>query len=300
MLKTIFTCPASILWILILPCTGFANAIRLDDHAAKYSVRYTVHGNSFSTHYLEPLVLEITNTGKENVVVQINNGDLFIPDDSRKQNIVITAPQNISLRAGQTRTLSLKGMCTEPNDGSGDSSTIYTFLAGKNDTLSKLANFIDEHHYQSSAGQYAVWSLVEKERDLNSIYSADSTEENSLKRFVAALSGRTYAVKGKDYRYNYYEPPREKLGGNFQFSFSKPKDVQIALFDKNGILVRELYNQKLVAPGDHNFHFEFDSSVYTDDTYSIKLIFGNEVMIDQEVKVKDIRDAFRKKIEDRN
>ncbi|MFN8238167.1 MAG: hypothetical protein U0T77_08365 [Chitinophagales bacterium] len=116
---------------------------------------------------------------------------------------------------------------------------------------------------------------------------------------MASLTGKTYQLKTNDYRYNYYSPPREKVGGNFEYNFSKPQDVQIAMFDKNGILVRELFNQKKVAPGEHKMNFEFDSSVYTDDVYYFKLIAMNEVLVSEKWDIQAIRDSFKQKVQDR-
>ena len=90
------------------------------------------------------------------------------------------------------------------------------------------------------------------------------------------------------------------MGGNFEYNFSKSQDVQIAMFDKNGILVRELFNQKKVPSGSHTFTFEFDSNVYTDDVYYFKLIAMNDILVDQKWDVKGIRDSFKKKIENRD
>jgi hypothetical protein len=290
-----------LLSIAILPSILKAENIPLKIHDAlmRKKVACIFHGNGASTHYLEPLSAELTNISNEAVNISIENGDMFIPDDPSLQNIVVTSPQAITLLPKEKKIIKIKGMCTEENDGSGKEETIYTFSPARDTSLKKLADFIALKKYQTSAAQYAVWSLMNKS-DLNTIYSADSTEEKELKKFMASLTGRTYVVKKDSYRYNYYAPPKETVGGNFGFSFSKPKDVQIAMFDKNGILVRELYNVKKVPAGDHTFKFEFDSSVYTEDVYYFKLIMGNEVMMTQELNTETIRDRMRKKIESGN
>ena len=73
-------------------------------------------------------------------------------------------------------------MCTEQSDGAGNDATVYTFKSVNNEKLKKLSAFISDKKYQTSAAQYAVWSLMDND-DINSIYSADSTEENELKKF---------------------------------------------------------------------------------------------------------------------
>lgn len=274
----------------------FAKTISFGEALVNKKITYTARGNSNSTHYLEPIILEITNNSNEIFNINIENGDEFFPTDTNIQNIVITEPNLIVLQPKEKQSVKLKGMCTERYNSGGNKETIYTFSPNKNEQLTKLANFISTKKYQTSAAQYAVWSLMNN-YDLNSIYAADSIEENNLKKFMASLTGKTYAIKTKDYKYNYYAPPREKVGGNFEFNFSKSKDVQVAMFNENGILVRELYNEKKVPAGNHKINFEYDSSVYTDAVYYFKLIAGNEILINQEWNAQTLRDRFKKKME---
>lgn len=290
--------------ILFLSCsiamakTSINSNQNLVDAIKSNSVKCVVRGNSESTHYLEPIIATVTNVTSEPITLQINDGDLFIPTDTNKQNIVVTNQEIFVLKPLEKKTLKIKGMCTEQKDGAGTNETFYKLQANNNQNLKKLSEFIQTKKYQTSAAQYAVWSLMNNS-DLNSIYSSDSTEEKELKKYMASLTGKTFELVNKNYRYNYYEPPKEKVGGKYEYNFSKSQDVQIAMFDKNGILVRELFNQKNVPPGQHSFNFEFDSGVYTDDVYYFKLIAMNDVLVNQKWNIKDIRDGFKKKIQNR-
>lgn len=281
--------------LLTLP----AAPVKLNDAVMKQKVTCYIHGNAASTHYLEPVVVELTNKSNESINVAIENGDMFIPADAAKQNIVVTSPLVVALQPGQKAELKVKGMCTEQSDAAGNEQTIYSYQPGNNDTLRKLAAFISEKQYQTSAAQYAVWSLMDK-GDLNGIFAADTAEENNLKRFMAKLTGKTFALTNKDYRTSYYAPPKERVGGNFEYSFTKAQDIQIAMFDANGILVRELFNQKKVPAGTHKLNFEYDSSVYTDDIYYFKLIVGNEVMVNRKWDAGAMREHFKQQLQNRD
>ncbi len=295
-MKNLICCPALIFSCFFSP--AFGSSLKLNEASNSKKINVSIHGNSASTHYLEPIILELANLSNEPVSIAIENGDMFIPDDSAKQNIVVTSSYILALQAKEKKSVKVKGMCTEQSDGAGNDGTIYTFKSVNNDKLKKLADFIGGKKYQTSAGQYAVWSLMNND-DINSIYSSDSTEENELKKFMASLTGKSFAVKTKNYRYNYYEPPKEKVGGAFEYSFSRTQDIQVAMFDKNGILVRELFNQKKVAAGTHKLNFEYDSSVYTDDVYYFKLIVGDEVMVNRKWDAAVMRDAFKKKVQEK-
>ncbi len=297
LMKNLFL-PLLCIFICINSETTFGASIKLNDAIKSKKINCVIHGNGASTHYLEPIILEVSNASNEIISVSIETGDMFIPSDSNKQNIVVTASELLVLQPKTIKTLKIKGMCTEQNDGAGSDVTLYTLKPVNDEKLRKLSTFISDKKYQTSAAQYAVWSLMNDD-DINSIYSSDSTEEKELKKFMASLTGKTYPIKIKDYKTNYYAPPKEKVGGMFEYSFTQAEDIQIAMFDKNGILVRELFNQRKVAAGAHKINFEYDSSVYTDDIYYFKLIVGNEVMVNRKWDAQAMRDAFKKKIENR-
>lgn len=292
-LKFLLFIPIAMSYLSIL-----ANGIKLNQAIQLKNLKCKIHGNSSSTHYLEPIVVELTNNSTETVTINIDNGDLFVPIDSSKQTIVVTENDILVLKPKQQQTFKIKGMCTERMDATGNDETIYIYKQGNNSNLIKLTAFINSKKYQTSAAQYAVWTLINND-EINSIYAADSTEENDLKKFMANLTGKTFAVRTKDYKYNYYAPPKEKVGGNFEYSFTQPQNIQIAMFDENGILVRELFNQKNVPAGTHKLNFEYDSSVYTDAVYYFKLIVGNEVLVNRKWNAQAMRDAFKNKIENR-
>jgi hypothetical protein len=266
------------------------------------SVTVDIHGNAKSTHYYAPVEMDIQNNTGQALHLRVANGDLFMPADSNLQTLLITEEQLISLQPKEKKTIQVKAMCTEPNDGAGSESTIYSLQANQNKPLKDIASFIQSKRYYTACAQNAVWNMVEN-RPIRHIYGADSTEERSLRQFVSQLTGKPMPKPEEinSYETNYHaEPPAEKVGGFFEFDMAKPRDVQIAMFNKSGVLVRELYNKKQVAPGPHRFNFEFDSSVYTEDEYAFKLIVDNEIRINRKWNLKSIREDFQKQIEDRN
>ncbi len=279
----------------LLTFSASANPLHLLDAQSQKKVQYTISPNDGSTHYLEPLKMSVQNLANENLQILVSNGDICIPSDAQVQNIVITEQELITLKPKEKKEIALKGMCIEQSDRASGLNVLYTLKKNNDQKLLQLTQFLESKKLQTSAAQYAVWALVDS-GDINTIFAADTAEENSLKRFMAQLTGRTFSVTNKnDYRTNYYAPPKERVGGNFEYSFTQTKDVQIAMFDANGILVRELFNQKNVAPGPHKLNFEYDSSVYTDDVYFFKLIVNNQVMVNRKWDVKAMRDSFKKK-----
>lgn len=268
--------------MLLFAQLSFAANISLREALQSPNIAYAFHGNAVSTHYLEPIVLELTNKSSEPFRITVETGDMLIPDNASLQNIVITATDLLSLKPNSTQKFKLKGMCTESGDGCGNEKTRYTFQASQNQKLKKLCDYINTKKYQTAAAQNAVWALMNN-NDLGGIYAADTAEENNLIRFMASLTGKKIPAKNpNDYRNNYHlSPPVQSVSGEINYSFTQAQDIQIAMFDARGILVRELVNKKKLAPGRYTQTYQFDSSVYPEDVYHIKLILNNEIAMSQ-------------------
>ena len=54
-----------------------ANTVKLNDALKSNQVSANIHGNGSSTHYLEPVVLELANNGGTAVSILIENGDML-------------------------------------------------------------------------------------------------------------------------------------------------------------------------------------------------------------------------------
>lgn len=267
--------------VLCIAQNAFSVNITLKQALLSPDISYKIRGNSASTHYLEPVILELTNKSSQAYTISVETGDMFIPSDTSYQNIVITANEILALRPNSKQSFPIKGMCTESGDKGGSDNTLYAFRTSGNEQLKKLSGFINDKKYQTSAAQSAVWALMNNS-SLYNIFAADTAEEGNLLRFMAKLTRKPLPIKDpNNYHHNYYTPPVEyqTVSGKLEYSFSRPKDIQIVMFNTNGILVRELVNKRQQAPGEYVETYQFDSTVYPDDVYYIKLIADNRVMM---------------------
>jgi len=275
--------------------------INLEDAVKNNSVSVSMLGNSTSTHYYEPVLAIINNNMSSAIDVNLSAGMLLDPADKSEQTLMIMEDLLVNLTPKQSKTVKIKAMCTEPWDRAGSSSSVYSLRKNNNDTLIKLANFIAANKYFTAGGQSALWTLVRK-NSLAEVYGADTIEQNKLRTFLNQITGLPMPKPGElnDYRYNYYIPPKETLSGYFQFGMQHPHDVQVAMFDTTGILVRELFNQKQFMPfNGQKINYQFDFTVYQNDKYFVKLIVDNEVIMTRPINAKAFRDKYKQQMEQR-
>lgn len=83
----------------------FAMPIHLTDAIKSKAVSVVIRYNPTGTHYTEPLLLELTNNSNSTVNISIENGDIFIPNETVRQNIVATNAYLFTLLPAQKKNI---------------------------------------------------------------------------------------------------------------------------------------------------------------------------------------------------
>jgi hypothetical protein len=246
--------------------------------------------NENSVHYLRPVAITIVSLLSTPFKLKIKSGDLFVPEDTACQTMMITGDTVLMVGAGTTKKITPFGMCIEPHDRAGKKGLAYRFKENKNPKLIEIAEFIFKNRFNDGVGQHAVWCVVNKDMNLLDINGYDSISRKRLISKVAGITGKKMP-DDKELRLGYqnYTQPKitESIGGTFEFKFSDTTNVHIAMFNALGTIVRELYYNPREKPGVKKVEFEFDYTQYTDEFYTIKLIANQEVYLTSQIDRKD-------------
>lgn len=265
-------------------------SVTLQQAIAKGYVECRFENNKGYVHYSKCLVARIRNTSGKVLQITVENGTQVIPEDSVYQNLIVTQNMFVSLYPNEKKDVELNAMCTEPHDRAPGATPVSYRLGRSADGVMKaVVDMIDKKAYFNSEGQNAVW-CVAKNSGLDDIAGYDTVAVSNLQHLIARLTGKKIPPPPApdDYKRNYYAPAYQKkitLGGDFEFSFSKPKNILIGMFDANNVLVRELYKKDGEAPGVHKQSYEFDASVYTQKFYFIRLIADGQVKLESKVEL---------------
>jgi len=264
--------------------------ISLSDCIKNKTVETNIKVYNEGTHYTIQFILNVKNLKTKSQNIVVDAGLLFIADDDPKQNFIITKEERFVLAANGSKEIQIHAMCIESSDAAPSATSIYKVGKMAEGKLLELAQLLNTNKwYDKSEAQDAVW-CVANGNDISDIMGADDTVVKKLQEFVSKATGQAIPVAEAldDYEHNYYSTKfTRKVGGYFEYTLSKPTIVTIGMFDKNNILVRELYNNQNETVGFHKFDFAFDATVYTDDAYYFKLIENGIVKLDMEFKLKN-------------
>ena len=251
-------------------------------------VSCTFNGNDESPHYYQPVSLEIKNLTSTQLKIQIPNGLTLNSNSPDIQDVIITKEELLVIDGSKSLNHPLFAMCIQQSNGASNGTETYQLgiIAGGN--LAILTQEIEKRNAFNTLGQYAVWTITDNS-DIGSISGFDQAESQHFQQFTANLLGVPVPeIDPNDYLTNYTDNIviHRTVGGHFKYHFSKTSAVTIGMFDEQGIIVRELFNNPNTPAGKHELAYEFAADVYPNDIYYIRLIVDGQIKVNFEMKTK--------------
>jgi len=249
-------------------------------------VSLVVKGNNESPHYYQPLIIDIKNLTHQDLIINIKNGQLFASNNPEIQDIITTQQEFITLKANKAIHQPLYGMCVQQFNQAPDIDQEYSMGELASGNLATLAGKIQEQKAFSIAGQHSVWAVTD-DNDLEDIESYIPEDADELRAYVADLLDTPNPVIVRGETVSLDTGPKlikRTVGGNFKYKFSKTSAVTIGMFNDQNIVVKELYNNPETAAGEHKLSYEFDTMVFPEDTYFIRLIIDGQIKINFKMK----------------
>jgi hypothetical protein len=268
--------------------TGLFSAApeEVDFKSALKSATITAHatGNSNSTHYLKPLLLELRNRKSKQIVVKIPAGLWFQSEDSTVQDIITTNTEFLVLNANETKSFPISGFCIQHSNSSPGNGDAFVFNPASRDHLNRFAQKVDSADWQNGQAQSAMWAIADH-GNLNGIYSYGDETEWKIACEAAKILGVPKPDKATVERLA-TQPTvyKAELHGKFKFKFSQKVAIHIALFDANGIVLQEIYREE-APPGQHEVEYTFDAFPYQGQTIYAKFIARDDVLLTRTINL---------------
>ena len=252
----------------------------------KNLIRCTITGNDESPHYYQPLSIDIKNLSDKEIIITIPNGQKFKSEDN--QDIVITREEMIAVSGKDSVKKPMFGMCIQKYNPAPDGNEIYTIGSLATGNLASLTTEIQKREAFNTLGQYSIWTLTD-DNTLTDIDGFDLQEASSMRAYVAELLDLPLPkIVQTNFIPEDSEPTLTKrsVEGKFRYKFSKISAVTIGMFNDKNIIVKELYNNPTTKPGEHHLSYEFDTMIYPDDVYYIRLIIDGQIKLNMEMKTR--------------
>jgi len=272
--------------LLLYLLQWFAGPVDLEQALRQKQVQASVLANSASTHYQNPVLLSLQNTGNSSLELRIPAGTIFLPEDSSYQGYMSNRDLIVKLGSGERKTLPVSAMCIHAGRRAPSGEVPYRYQGKADGRLLRVAELIQELQLQETVqGQQAVWTVSDNE-PLESVTSFNENSRALLVQRLAAITGRPVPPPPApdDYERNLQMRPRQsRIGGFYEFTLARSQAIHIAMFSEDNVVLRELYNNPAESPGPHRIEFEFDASVYTGDLYYFRLMADGKIKLETEM-----------------
>jgi hypothetical protein len=260
--------------------------LSLEEALKTKSIAIEASGNSSSTHYLKPLQLSIHNLKNEALRIRVLPGYHFQSLDSNVQDIITTQEDWIVLNPGESKAVDLAGMCIEQRNAAPGQGNAFRFAGLARKPLKEMSEYISNKNLQNTKGQYAMWSISDND-PLDGIIELNNAQERELMQLSAALSGRAPLSDEQCKKLAQFASNQvyiSELKGTFNFSFSRPVAIHIALFSENGIVLKEIY-KKTAPAGRQSVTYTFDANPHLGTTIYARLIAEDQVLLSRKIEL---------------
>lgn len=262
-----------------------SNTLTLEQAIQQNAVQIEAIADKTSPHYDKPIQLKLQNKRSSSLRMEIPVTSYFNPIDTNYQSFMVTEPLIVMLAPNETKTVSLKTMCINKHKDGHQANISYQYAGKKGKEYEVLANFIQTEQLGGTiTGQQILWTQSD-DYPLDEILLQDIQKQHALVTRLAKLQNKPapQMPKENDYVRNLSAKPQVEFSGNIQFQLRKISAVQIAMFNTNNVVIRELYNNPQHKAGPTDMEFSFDASVYQADTYRIKLICDGQIKLELDV-----------------
>lgn len=262
-----------------------STTVSLDKAIKEDLVQLSSKTNESSTHYNEPLKFTLTNKSNSALQIEIPIATYFNPVDTDYQSFMVVEPMYVKLEANESKVINPQAMCINQDKRAHKKDIAYKYGGLKGKEFVDIANFLKQEQLIGTVtGQQILWSLSNN-YPLEEITMFDLNRQQAVVSRLAKLTNKPVPPPPlrTDYKRNLNAKPQVEFSGNIQFNLRKTSSVQIAMFNTNNVVVRELYNNAAHKAGPTDMEFSFDASVYQADTYKIKLICDGQIKLELEV-----------------
>ena len=252
----------------------------------------TTEGININGNYMgKTMSLSVTNISKETLVVKVDNGVIFKPEDPKYQPMVIAGEPTLVVQPTKKNSVDVNTFCGNAPRHCPAKDTKYIYGYKASDTLIKALQFIKNYSLYDDLGQSAVWAITNN-HSLSDIY--DSQRESIAKDLLALVMRLTSREKPQYYSVSKHEaipdapayvPKTLKIIADFEIRLEASKVLTLGVFDASGKMIQSVFeNQEFGALG-HRFEVEFESADVAAGNYYIRLKEGEMVIKEQVVKV---------------
>lgn len=233
-----------------------------------------------SRYYGKCMQIEIKNTSVRYFKIKLPTGQQFIPDDTTKQNMMLTEAQLFAFRPNTIRKEYINAMCVQKHDGSPTADIDFTMGSMSTGHLLGIAQLVEKHKYFNKTAQNAVWCISDG-ADINAIKDDDSTMVSILQKFVSNATGQRISIPHTEKRTKRHSTNKV----TFEWGTSKSYNTTLVVLNTQNQPVKEILKNKVLPAGHHRYEIELSTADLPKGYYKVILYTDNKIAMQRKVRL---------------
>lgn len=283
----------SILAILLAASAAHAGPLRLnlktamDNHLVSVSAEATQQG-----YRGKGLRLKITNKSGSTLLLTMDQGLIFSPDEKRQQDLMLAGGEtNLFVQPFKDVALDVQTFCAEAGDAAPTPGTAYTFSKTGDTQLVQVLQYLKRFYMFDALGQSAVWVITDNRNPATAYNAGRDAQARKLVDFLVGITGRKADAYFTQYAQSttpgepVVQPKPLKIVAQFEQLLDAPMKLTLGVFNEQGAMIQKVFQDQMFGRAGHRFKVEFQSVDVAAGNYFIRLKEGEAVLQETAVTV---------------
>ncbi len=233
------------------------------------------------------LKLSVNNISKHHLVLTIDPALIFAPNDTSYQDLILMGSEILVVNKGKTNVIEVQTYCAKSDASAPNQDLKFAYQKQGDSAMIQSLAYMKKIVASKELAQRAVWFLLEQnERSLNSVY--DSEQPNQSQLLVLFLN-KLLNIPIPSY---YVEteinttpnepaaPPKIlRIHLTFEWNQNAEEELNLSIFDSNNKKMDSYFENKKMVTGLYKLNARFETSMYEEGDYTVKLYNNNGKII---------------------
>lgn len=208
----------------------------------------------------ECIAFNLENLTADTLKIRIEAGRRLTSVDSTLQDIFLVRDENLVLFPNGHKTLKGYGFCCQSSNHSPQWNSGFTVGYMAPETWQQVAQFIGQNTFPVNAIQAAVWALSD-DHPVSSIWAADMTDVQSLRKMVAEIKGVEvpwYILMYENDTSLVFSNRPERVKGEMNYYVRTNSMVSINVRSSKGMLMTTLVKEMSLESGHYTYNLDLN------------------------------------------
>ena len=238
------------------------------------------------------LRLKITNKSGSQLMLTMDQGLIFSPEEKRQQDLVLAGGEtNLFVQPFKDATLDVQTFCAEASDAAPTTGSVYTFSKTGDTQLVQVLQYIKRSYMFDALGQSAVWVITDGYNPATAYDAGRDVQARKLVDFLVSVTGRKADAYFTQYAQSttpgepVMQPKPLKIVAQFEQLLDAPRKLTLGVYDEKGTMIQKVFQDQMFGRAGHRFKVEFQSADVAAGRYFIQLKEGEAVLQETAVRV---------------